>query len=324
MADIRIAPGVRIVDLDSGNEANVSAAGNLAVEVTVALPAGAANIGDVDVLTMPGTAVEDAVAAGGETGVAIIGVRNDAAAAKTSTDGDFGMIALDSAGRVGIADLGGSITIDGSVSITGAVDTELPAAAALADNAANPTTPLIGACLLGFDGTTWDRIYAVADGDAVAAATKGLLAIGTDGTNYQVLKTDAAGELQVDVLTGGGAEAPTTPVTEALTSAALAAGAAATLDTLDIPTKKLWALTASATVPMKIVLSTVANSVATTKNVFFVGAGDPFVFVPPVRLRDFYTVGGATAGIDAFRVVITNLDASEAADVYASFAYADN
>ena len=37
------------------------------------------------------------------------------------------------------------------------VDTELPAASALADNMANPTTPLIGACSLGWDGSNWDR-----------------------------------------------------------------------------------------------------------------------------------------------------------------------
>ena len=37
------------------------------------------------------------------------------------------------------------------------VDSELPAAAALADAAANPTTPMAGAALLEFNGTTWDR-----------------------------------------------------------------------------------------------------------------------------------------------------------------------
>lgn len=38
------------------------------------------------------------------------------------------------------------------------VDTELPAAAALADAAANPTTPILGAASLVFNGTTWDRL----------------------------------------------------------------------------------------------------------------------------------------------------------------------
>lgn len=41
--------------------------------------------------------------------------------------------------------------------ITPAVDTELPAAAALSDAAANATTPTAGAAQLIFNGTTWDR-----------------------------------------------------------------------------------------------------------------------------------------------------------------------
>lgn len=84
-----------------------------------ALPAGTNNIGDVDVLTMPATAVEDVAASDGATGIFVLGVRNDAAATRTSTDGDYGAIALDAAGRVGIADLGGTISIDdNSSSIT--------------------------------------------------------------------------------------------------------------------------------------------------------------------------------------------------------------
>lgn len=79
------------------------------------------------------------------------------------------------------------------------VDTELPAAAALADNAANPTAPLVGCCLLGYDGSTWDRLYAVADGDAVAAGTKGFVILGHDGSNYQILKTAADGALAADI-----------------------------------------------------------------------------------------------------------------------------
>jgi len=46
------------------------------------------------------------------------------------------------------------ITRSGSLT----VNTELSAAAALADNTVNPTTSLIGACILGFDGTAWDRV----------------------------------------------------------------------------------------------------------------------------------------------------------------------
>lgn len=41
---------------------------------------------------------------------------------------------------------------------TSTVDTELPAAAALADATANPTVPAVGSFMHGFNGTTWDRI----------------------------------------------------------------------------------------------------------------------------------------------------------------------
>ncbi|MEO0215667.1 MAG: hypothetical protein ABIL14_01450 [candidate division WOR-3 bacterium] len=56
-----------------------------------------------------------------------------------------------------VSDAGGSLTVDGTVSISGAVDTELPASAALADATSNPTTPIVGAALEVFNGTTWDR-----------------------------------------------------------------------------------------------------------------------------------------------------------------------
>lgn len=58
------------------------------------------------------------------------------------------------------------------------VDSELPAAAALADATANPTVPGVGGFLMGFNGTTWDRV-----------------------------RTANTGRLQVDVVTGGGSNA---------------------------------------------------------------------------------------------------------------------
>lgn len=44
---------------------------------------------------------------------------------------------------------------------------------------------------------------AISDGDAVNAANDGTMVLGTDGSNYQVLKTDLNGELQVDILSLG-------------------------------------------------------------------------------------------------------------------------
>ncbi len=49
---------------------------------------------------------------------------------------------------------------------------------------------------------TTDGADATADGDAVNATTTGYLMLGTDGSNYQVLATDASGNLQVDVVGG--------------------------------------------------------------------------------------------------------------------------
>jgi hypothetical protein len=72
----------------------------------------------------------------------------------------------------------GLLRVDGSnvtqpVSGTVTADTELPTAAALADGAANPTTPTVGAANLGYNGTTWDRLKSEgtnADGEAVGTA----------------------------------------------------------------------------------------------------------------------------------------------------------
>lgn len=52
----------------------------------------------------------------------------------------------------------GTVGIDQTTpGTTNAVDTELPAAAALSDAAANPTTPTVGAALVLWDGTQWVR-----------------------------------------------------------------------------------------------------------------------------------------------------------------------
>src|SRR5574342_629931 len=100
----------------------------------------------------------------------------DAAVVIAGTDsGTIRALAVNADGEVGIHDGGNSLTVDGTVSITGAVDTELPAAAALADATANPTVPGVGGFLHGYNGTTWDRV-----------------------------RTANTGRLQVDVVTGGG------------------------------------------------------------------------------------------------------------------------
>jgi hypothetical protein len=85
-----------------------------------------------------------------------------------------------------VNDNGGSLTVDGAVDVTdragrlvGVVDTELPAAAALADGVTNPTTPMVGAVVMGRNaGGTIDQVRAIGnDVDGVAATALGALKV---------------------------------------------------------------------------------------------------------------------------------------------------
>jgi hypothetical protein len=254
-----------------------------------------------------------------------------------------------------LVNLGGNndVTITGTVT----VDSELPAAAALSDNFANPTAPGVGAFLMLWDGATWDRgkgdstdgllvnlganndvtvtgtvtvdselPSAAALADATANPTVpgvGGFMLGYNGATWDRVRTANTGRLQVDVITGGGTDSPTNPASDYVTSAALAAGSEANLDTGDLPAKKLWKVTAWASVAFRARVFLVNNSVEDTE-ALAVGGGPPhqtFEWQPPHRN---FTTLGTSGGTDAFRVEVTNLDDSNAADVHAVFNYADN
>lgn len=68
--------------------------------------------------------------------------------------------------------------------VSGTVDTELPAAAALADAVANPTVPTVGAGGLVFNGTTWDRWRGNHNGTTGDSGTKTASFNGATQTNY--------------------------------------------------------------------------------------------------------------------------------------------
>lgn len=133
------------------------------------------------------------------------------------------------------------VTVTGTVT----VDSELPAAAALTDNFANPTAPAVGAFAMWWDGATWDRAPGTAadgltvnlganndvtvtgtvtvDSELPAAAALAddtanptvpgvgafLMGFDSGNTNWNRVEVDDAGHLQVDVLTGGGTDTPT-------------------------------------------------------------------------------------------------------------------
>ena len=182
--------------------------GDVDVLTLPALPAGTNNIGDVDVLTLPGSLAgkaEDSVAGDADAGLPVLGVRNDAAATKTSADGDYGMLALDPAGRVGIADLGGSVTVDVGTALPsgtnniGDVDVlTLPALPAGTNNIGDvdvvSVVPGTGATSLGkavdsASGATDTGVAPLAIRDDALAALTPL-----EG-DYVALRTDANGAL---------------------------------------------------------------------------------------------------------------------------------
>jgi hypothetical protein len=96
---------------------------------------------------------------------------------RASAGGAVSTVALDKPFPVQIRDASGNAVTSWPV------DTELPAAAALADNTANPTTPLVGACLEAWDGSNWQRIRNLfADSDGRGAVN----ALCVNGLNYVV------------------------------------------------------------------------------------------------------------------------------------------
>lgn len=70
--------------------------------------------------------------------------------------------------------------------VVGAIDTELPAAAALADNTSNPTVPGVGAFSMVWDGATWDRL----PGNSTAGVTATLAAGTANVGDVDVLTTN--------------------------------------------------------------------------------------------------------------------------------------
>jgi hypothetical protein len=132
--------------------------GRLDVVVGAALPTGTNNIGDVDVLTMPGTFAEDAAHVSGDVGVQMLAVRKVTPANLSGTDGDYEPLQI-SAGRLWT-----------STTVTGTLDTDLYANCSNADGGGD-----IGRLLVvgGTDG---------ANNQTLSLDTTGALKLAT-GTN---------------------------------------------------------------------------------------------------------------------------------------------
>jgi len=119
-------------------------------------------------------------------------------------------------------------------------------------------------------------------------------------------------------------EGMTNPTTAFATSSALADGGITDLDSSQIGsglTGKLVAILLTASVPVKGELKTVLNGIESAVIlVMFARAGESALLYLPNK--DFVTQAeDVTAGLDGFRLSVTNLDNENAADVYATFFY---
>lgn len=70
------------------------------------------------------------------------------------------------------------------VSFSAAIDTELPAAVALSDALANPTAPAVGAYMVHWNGTTYERTRGTLEGTLLASASRTVTLSSADQTNY--------------------------------------------------------------------------------------------------------------------------------------------
>lgn len=77
------------IDADTSTIAGAVSGTEMQVDIVASLPAGDNNIGNVDIVSMPGQYVEDEASAGGETLFLIGGYRQDANTSPVSADGDY-------------------------------------------------------------------------------------------------------------------------------------------------------------------------------------------------------------------------------------------
>jgi len=78
----------------------------------------------------------------------------------------------------------GTVVLGAGTAAVGTVDTELPAAAALADGTANPTVPLVGVGVELYNGATWDRQRGNLQGTVLASEARTATVDSADQSNY--------------------------------------------------------------------------------------------------------------------------------------------
>lgn len=181
--------------------------GNAWVRIGAALPAGTNNIGDIDVLTAPGTFAEDAAHSSGNVGSFGLCVRKDTAASTAGTDGDYAGVICDANGKtwVNLTELATLIGAQGATAWTSGDGTLISLLKALV-GAANDTTPVDtnGVTSSGARGSIIQADGSVPIAMTTAATTQ-LVAL-TSGQKIYITAWDAtaAGTTNFKLVTGTG------------------------------------------------------------------------------------------------------------------------
>ena len=372
MSDIRPKLSVKWVDEDSDAVAQVVAlADNLAGPAAGAVAAFAMVFDGANWDRAPGDSADGLlVNLGSNNDVSISGVVDTELPAAAALTDDFANPTAPGVGAFGMLWDGATwdrmkgdatdgvlvnLGTNNDVTFSGSVDTELPAAAALADGAANPTVPGVGAFGMYYNGATWDRmlgdltdgllvnlgsnnavtISGVVDTELPAAAALSdafsnptAPAVGAfgmvwddGGGDWKRQAGDANGRVEVVGISGFGSDAPTNPTTDTDSATDTAAGSPSDLDSAEITEAEfLDMVIVSAAVDFKVQIKAVEDG--TPRNLsglLFGKAGSTVTWKPPHRL--YAAHAGAAAGLDVFRATVTNMDQSQASDLHASFYY---
>lgn len=201
--------------------------------------------------------------------------------AKLVTGTDIGDVTINNstgAAAVNIQDGGNTITVDGTVAVTNAGITTIAGAVAGTEMQCDVLTmPTItvnshavtnaGTFAVQVDGNALTSLQLIDDTvytDGSGTPSKGILVLGSDGTNPQAIITDATGHLQVDVLTAPTITVNSHAVTNAGTfavQATLAAETTKVIGTVNVAAAQTIAVTNADITSCKTALELLDNSV---------------------------------------------------------------
>lgn len=150
---------------------------------------------------------EDSAFSNGDNGKLILGVRQDADTSPVSTDGDYHTLIFDNLGNLKVnvkssalptGAATGAKQDTGNTSLT-SIDGKIPAAAAAADGASNPTAPFVQAANSVFNSSTWDRARSAAN--ATNSTGTGIMATANlaqfDDTSPTSITENSFGNLRI-------------------------------------------------------------------------------------------------------------------------------